>query len=60
MIMIDDNWVIFNVGGICYEIYKVILKKILVMCFFWLIEVLVNYDFIFNEYFFDCYFGVFV
>lgn len=34
MIMIDDNWVIFNVGGICYEIYKVILKKILVMCFF--------------------------
>lgn len=52
-----------NVGGVRYEMYRSIFKNIFDIRLFWFVDVLlglVDYDVDMGEYFFDCYFGVFV
>lgn len=57
------DWVIINVGGYCYEMYLSMLRVVLDLRLVWIVENVfkqVEYDLENNEYFFDCYFGVFV
>lgn len=52
----------FNVGGVRFEIYKMMLKSIFDIWLLWLFDFIGNileFDLVFGEFFFDRYFGMF-
>jgi potassium voltage-gated channel Shaw-related subfamily C protein 1 len=55
----NENRVMLNVGGVRFETYRSILKKIPATRLSRLTEALVNYDQVKNEYYFDRHPGVF-
>lgn len=54
--VLRNDRIIINVGGYWYNIFLIILKNVLDIRFFWIVENYLNsldYDLVLGEYFFD-------